>query len=142
MLATRAILALAVSAVAVSAAAIEQPAPRLVSSPKPTAAGPPGTAPVPGTICFDVFDCLFGGGGKGSVCSGGKCYTTTTSTKKSSTKKGSSSTSTVPLPSGIPAGYYPVAGRKCFDSFDCLLGDFTDTAQKCNKGQCYSNKAK
>ncbi|CAD6928382.1 unnamed protein product, partial [Tilletia laevis] len=101
-------------------------------------------APVAGTVCFDAFDCLFGGGGQGSVCSGGKCYTTTTATKSTTTKKGTKppKTTTIPsapLPSGIPAGYHLVAGRGCFDQFDCLLGDFKDTTQKCSGGKCYSS---
>ncbi|KAE8259758.1 hypothetical protein A4X13_0g791 [Tilletia indica] len=130
----RTIITLAIAAAVASAAVVENEA-RLFA-PKPSAAGPPGTAPVAGTVCFDAFDCLFGGGGKGSVCSGGKCYTTTTGT---STKSGKPpKTTSTPLPSGVPAGYHLVAGRGCFDFGDCLLGNFSDSTQKCVSGKCYS----
>ncbi|KAK0554621.1 hypothetical protein OC846_001553 [Tilletia horrida] len=142
MIATRAIVALFVSAVAVQAAV--NPEARLFGGSAATPSGPPGTAPVAGTICFDAFDCLFGGGGKGSVCSGGKCYTTTTatSTTKACTKKSCTKTATstsTPLPSGVPAGYH-ATGKSCFDAGDCLVQNFSDFNQKCVQFKCYSNK--
>ncbi|KAL9937694.1 hypothetical protein V8E36_003239 [Tilletia maclaganii] len=121
-----------------------KPEPRLFGAPsKPTGTPPPGFG-FTNKGCFDFFECFFAGDPQGVQCKNMQCVTPLPSTtkKSSTTKKGSSSTAATPLPSGIPAGYYAVPGRKCFDSFDCLLGDFTDTAQKCNKGQCYSNKAK
>ncbi|KAK0523612.1 hypothetical protein OC834_005836 [Tilletia horrida] len=133
----RVVLAVAASAVAVSAAAV-QPAERLAAPATTAPAGPPGTAPVAGTVCFDNFDCLFGGGGQGSVCSKGKCYTTTTAGPTSTKGTKPPKTSSVSLPAGVPTGYHLVAGRGCFDAFDCLLGNFTDTTQKCSGGKCYS----
>ncbi|KAE8215154.1 hypothetical protein CF327_g1543 [Tilletia walkeri] len=136
----------ATASLAVATAVVNEPQPRLFGAPsKPTGTAPAGFG-FSNKGCFDFFECLLAGDPQGVQCKNMQCITPVkggaTSTKSTSTKSTSTKPGSTPLPSGVPAGYYAVAGRKCFDSFDCLLGDFTDTAQKCVKGQCYSNKAK
>ncbi|KAK0522430.1 hypothetical protein OC834_006287 [Tilletia horrida] len=136
----KSVFVLAASAALTVATAVQrdQPEPRLFGAPsKPTGTPPPGYG-FSNKGCFDFFECLFSGEPQGVKCVNMQCVTPLGSgtVTKTSTSPGST-----PLPSGVPAGYSPVAGRKCFDAFDCLLGDFQDTKQKCVKGQCYSNKA-
>ncbi|CAD6893124.1 unnamed protein product [Tilletia controversa] len=136
------VLAATASLAVATAVQNESAQPRLFGSPSKPTGTPPAGFGFSGKGCFDFFECFFAGDPQGVQCVNMQCVTPVkggaTSTKSST--KSSTKTPTTPLPSGVPAGYSAVAGRKCFDSFDCLLGDFQDTAQKCVSGQCYSNK--